>query len=368
MERLVLAYSGSPDSSLAISWLKSTYQADVIAVTLDLGQGRDVEAIRDRALALGAARAHVVDRREEFARDVVLPSLVADALHDDRVPLVAALSRPILARALLEIADSEKAGAIAHAGSGRRGTLDVLLRALRPKLKIIAPRREWALTPEARSAEAQRLGVAPAPGACTAEVNIWGRVFQCPLPVGDDAAASLARTGGFTLTRAPQATPDEAAQVTIAFERGVPTAINRVALPLAELIETLTTVASVHGIGRFEPAEARVGGVAVLEGIEAPAAVLLHAAHRELRRATAARDFDRFSSTVSAAYAEIIAAGQWYSPLRTALAAYADAAQARITGAVGFQLHRGVHSIVDRTVRPASSRRSAAAVLPMTAV
>lgn len=366
MDRLVLAYSGSPDSSLSIPWLKSTYRAEVITVTLDLGQGLELEAIRDRALSLGAARAHVVDRREEFARDFVLPSLAADALQDDRVPMIAPLGRPLLAKTLLEIADSEKAGAVAHAGSGRRGTLDVLLKALRPKLKIVAPRREWSLAGEGRAAEAGRLGIALDADSAVAELNIWGRVSQWPVP--SDGGAAALPPHAFKLTRPAHAWPSEAAHVELAFERGVPTAINRVLLSPTELISNLATVASVHGIGRMDVTEQRSGGTSLLEAVEAPAAVLLHAAHRELRRATAARDFDRFSSTVSAAYADIIAAGQWYSPLRTALAAYVDAAQERITGSVRFQLHKGVYSIVDRTVRPASSSRRTATTLPMASV
>lgn len=359
MNRIVLAYSGSPDGSLSIPWLQSTYQAEVVTVTVDLGQGRILEAVRDRALSLGAVRAHVVDRREEFARDFVLPSLAADALSEDGAPMTAALGRPLLAKTLVEIAESEKATAIAHTGARARGTVDVLLRARRPKLKIVAPRREWTWSESERLEAARRQGIALDLEPCAADTNVWGRTIHCPAELGEPSA------GIFTLTRDPERCPDEPAHVELTFERGVPTAVNRVVLPLSDLLSSLTTLAGAHGVGRSAGGQRAGSSDRVLR--EAPAAVLLHAAHRELRRATATKDLDQFSSTVSVAYAGIIEGGQWFSPLRAALDAYVGVTQERATGAVRFRIHKGTYTILDRTVASAASRRRPA-IIPVATV
>lgn len=354
MDRIVLAYSGGLDTSVAIPWLKERHRAEIVAVTMDLGQGRELEAVRDRALAIGAARAHVLDLREEFARDFVLPALKADALYDDRSPMTAALGRPLIARKLVEIAEIEQAQAVAHGGGGssRRVAFDVLIRALNPKLKVITPARDWGMTRSEVIAHARRHAVPLSPDVESpfrAESNLWGRSIECSSLEDEPPEDS------YTLTRSARECPDEPAYVEIAFDRGTPAAINGVALPMIELIASLGTIASAHGVGRIDVVEHRVGPSKLREIGEAPAAVLLHAAHKELRKVTAPRELERFSRSVSAEYADMIYGGLWFSPLRGALDAFVQSVQEPMTGVVRLKLFKGAYSIVARSATPASA-------------
>jgi argininosuccinate synthase len=356
--RIVLAYSGGLDTSAAIPWLKERYGAEVVAVTMDLGQGRGgLEAVRDRALAIGAARAHVLDLRDAFAHDYVLPSLAADALYDDRSPMIAALSRPVIAKHLVEIADIEHADAVAHGGGAhtKKTTLDVLLRALAPKTKIVAPMLEWGMTRPEVISFARRHGIhvpSDSDDPCRVEANLWGRSIEC---ADLDDAWKEPPDEIFTLTKSARDCPDEPAYVELTFAGGAPSAINGVTLPLLELITSLGTIAATHGVGRIDVVEHRVGQSRLREISEAPAAVLLHAAHRELRKVSASRDLERFSRTVSAEYADIIYGGHWFSPLRKALDGYVRAVQDRITGVVRIKLFKGAHAIVGRTAADAAA-------------
>jgi argininosuccinate synthase len=357
--RIVLAYSGGLPTSAAIPWLKERYGAEVVTVTMDLGQGRGLEAVRDRALAIGAARAHVLDLREAFAHDYVLPGLAADALYDDRSPMIAALARPVIAQKLLEIAAIEHAEAVAHGGGthGRKSTLDALLRALAPKAKLIAPVLEWGMTAPEVVAFARRHGIPVMPGdddPCRIEANLWGRSIECPDL--DDTWKETPDTI-FTITKSARDCPDEPAYVEIAFAAGAPSAINGVTLPLLELITGLGTIAATHGVGRVEVVEHRVGHSRLREISEAPAAVLLHAAHRELRKVSGSRDLERFSRTVSSAYADIIYGGHWFSPLRKALDGYVQAVADRVTGVVRLKLFKGAYAIVGRNAEDTARRR-----------
>jgi argininosuccinate synthase len=354
VERIVLAYSGSLDTSVAIPWLKEHHQTEIVAVTMDLGQGRELEAVRDRALALGALRAHVLDLRDAFVRDFVLPALKADALYDDRSPMTAALGRPLIARKLVEIAEIEHAQIVAHGGggTGRRVAFDVLIRALNPKMKVITPARDWGMSRPEVIEYARRRGI-PLPPAVDSpyrsESNLWGRSIECSA-IEDEPPEEI-----YTLTKSARECPDEPAYVEIAFERGVPAAINSVAMPMIELIACLGTIASAHGVGRIDVVEHRVGSSKLREVGEAPAAVLLHAAHRELRKVSAPRELERFSRTVSAEYADLIYGGLWFSPLRAALDAFVESVQERVTGVVRLKLFKGAYSIVARTATPTSA-------------
>lgn len=354
MERIVLAYSGGLDTSAAIPWLQAQHHAEIIAVTMDFGQGRELEAVRDRALAIGAIRAHVLDLREEFAKDFVLPALKADALYDDRSPMTAALARPLIAQKLVEIAEIEHATAVAHGGGGKKVALDVLIRALNPKLKVLTPARDWGMTRSEVVEYARRHSIPIPPSVESpyhAEANLWGRAIDCSA-LDDEAPEEI-----YTLTKPARESPDAAAYVEIAFERGVPSAINGVAMPLLELIASLTTIASAHGVGRIDLVEYRLGTSKLREVSEAPAAVLLHAAHKELRKATAPRELERFARTVSAEYADLIYSGLWFSPLRAALNGFVDANQERISGIVRLKLFKGAFSIVGRKATPIATHK-----------
>jgi argininosuccinate synthase len=351
MERIVLAYSGGLDTSVAIPWLKEHYGAEVIAVTMDLGQGKELEEVRDRALATGAVRAHVLDLREEFVRDYIVPALKADAIYEDRYPLATALSRPLIASKLVEIAGIEQATAVAHGCTGKgndQARLDVATRALSPTLKVIAPAREWGMTrPEAIEYARQRR--VPVPATLTSlfstDSNLWGRSVEAGA-LEDPWIEPPEEI--YTMTKPPAEWPAEPAYVELSFERGVPTAINGIVMPVLDLIGSLSIIAGAHGVGRIDMVENRLVGIKSREVYEAPAAVVLHTAHKELQSLVTTKDLERFARGVSLQYADIIYNGLWFTPLREALDAFVGKVQERVTGVVRMKLFKGGCRIVGR--------------------
>ena len=351
MQRIVLAYSGGLDTSVAIPWLAEKYGAEIVAVTLDLGQGRELEDVRDRALATGAVRAHVLDVREEFARDYVLPALKADAIYEDRYPMGTALGRPLIARKLMEIAAIEQAAAIAHGCTGKGNDqvrLDVAARSLNPAITVLAPARDWGMTRADEIEYARARGVrvpATVNSPYSVDSNLWGRSIECGVledPWTEPPEAV------YTLTKSPEECPAEAAYVEMTFERGAPTAINGVAMPLVELIASLGTIAGAHGVGRIDMVENRVVGIKSREIYEAPAAVALHAAHRELQKLVTTKDLERLSRFVSVQYADLVYNGLWFTPLREALDAYVAKVQERVSGVIRLKLFKGDCRVVGR--------------------
>src|SRR5215216_5102857 len=258
MKRIVLAYSGGLDTSVAIRWMAEKYDAEVIAVTLDLGQGRELTDVRERALAVGAARAHVLDVRDEFARDYILPALQAGALYEDRYPLSTALGRPLIARKLVEVARMEGAGTIAHGCNGKANDelrLELGVRALDPSMRILAPARSWGMTraEEIEYAKARRI---PIPS--TVDTNLWGRSIERGVleDTWQESPEDI-----YALTRSPQSCPNEPAYVEVEFESGVPVKANGVEMPLVELIESVEIIAGAHGVGRIDMVENATTGV-----------------------------------------------------------------------------------------------------------
>jgi argininosuccinate synthase len=351
MERIVLAYSGGLDTSVAIPWLAEQYDAEIIAVTIDLGQGQELQGLRDRALATGAVRAHVLDLREEFAHDFILQALKADALYEDRDPMAVPLGRPLIAQKLIEVAALERASAVAHGCSGTghgQAGLDVITRALNPSLRVIAPARAWSMT-RAEEIEYARVRGIPAPlsagRSCRTGTNLWGRSIECGVleDPWEEAPDDI-----YSLTRSPAGCPDDPASVELAFERGVPVAINGVAMPLIDLIASLGTIAGAHGVGRIDMVENGLLGVKSRRVYEAPAAVVLHAAHKELQKLVTTRDLDRIARIVSLQYADLVYNGLWFTPMREALDAFVEKVQERVTGAVRLRLFKGDCRIVGR--------------------
>ena len=318
---------------------------------MDLGQGKELEQVRDRALATGAARAHVLDLREEFARDYILPALKADAIYEDRYPMATSLGRPLIAQKLVEIAEIEQATAVAHGCTGKGNDqvrLDVTTRALNPKLKVIAPARVWGMTRPEEIEYARKRGV-PVPATVespySTDANLWGRSIECG--VLEDPWQEPPEEI-FTLTKSPAECPDQPAYVEVAFERGVPTAINGVAMPLLDLIASLGTIAGAHGVGRVDMVENRLVGIKSREIYEAPAAVVLHAAHKELQKLVTTRDLDRLARLISLHYADLVYNGLWFTPTRAALDAFVENVQERVTGTVRLKLFKGDCRIVGR--------------------
>jgi argininosuccinate synthase len=354
MKRIVLAYSGGLDTSVAIPWLKEKYGAQVIAVTVDLGQGRELNQIRERAMSAGAIRCHVLDAREEFARDYILPALQAGALYEERYPLATALSRPLIAKKLVDIAHMESAGAVAHGCTGKGNDqvrIDVSVRALDPGISVIAPAREWGMTRPEEIAYARSRNVSVPTTLArpySTDQNLWGRSIECGVledpwhEPPDDI---------FTLTKAAADAPSAPAYVEIDWLGGVPTAVNGVEMPLVELINSLETIAGVHGIGRIDMVENRLVGIKSREIHEAPAALLLHQAHRELEGLVIPGDLQRLKHRLSQAYADIVYNGLWFSPTRSAIDALVQNIQERVTGTIRVKLYKGDCRVVGRKSR-----------------
>jgi argininosuccinate synthase len=345
--RIVLAYSGGLNSSVAVPWLAEAHDADIVTISLDLGQPGELEEVRDRALATGAVRAHVLDVRDEFARDWVARAVKADAVADDRSPFVSALAAPILARKLVEIAAIEQATTVAHgaADAAAAGRIETAVRALNPQLTTLAPARDWTMTRiEAIEYAGKRGIVVPVTVETphTTDANVWGRVVVAGAS-GSIDAWNEPPEDLFALTKAASACPAEPAYVDVAFERGVPTAVNGVAMPLTDLVDTVGMIAGAHGVGRLD-----VVGSPLREISEVPAAVVLHAAHAELQKLVTPKDTVRFSRRVSREYADLIERGAWFSPLREALDAYVDKIQERVSGAIRLKLFKGDARIVGR--------------------
>lgn len=348
-ERIVLAYSGGLDTSVAIPWLAETYQAEIVAVTLDLGQGKALDGVRERALAIGATRCHVLDVREEFARDYILPALKANAVYEERYPMSTALGRPLIAKKLVEIAHIERTSAVAHGSAGNENDqirFDVSARAIDPKIRVIAPARLWKLTHADKIAYLEARGVSvPAPNAYSVDTNLWGRSIG--RGVLDDPWQEPPENV-YAMTKSPADGPPQPAYVEIGFEKGVPVAVNGVSMSFTELIESLTTIAGAHGVGRIDMVENRVVGVKLREVYEAPAAVILYMAHKELESFVTATPLNRFTQKVSTEYADIVYNGDWFTPFRAALDAFVDCVQERVTGTIRVKLFKGDCRVVGR--------------------
>lgn len=340
MKRIVLAYSGGFATSVAIRWLAQQHEADIITVTLDVGQERALAAVRERALALGAARAHVIDAREEFVRDYVRPALQAGAFGVPGALLPSALALPLIAKRLREIARMESAVLVAHGGepgSASEMALHTAAASLDPAIEVIAVPRVWKMNADEVLAFARAHGIAVPPATrCWTDANVWGRVVH--------AAAGRAPEDAFTLTRPAASAPDEPAFVDVEFAAGVPVRANGVEMPLIEMIESLETLAGAHGVGRAT-LTSDIDGASV---IETPAGFVLAAAHRELEAAVLGSDLANLKNALACTYAEVIASGRWFSAIREAIDAFAALLQPRVTGTVRVKLHKGECVVVDR--------------------
>jgi argininosuccinate synthase len=351
MDRIVLAYSGGLDTSVAIPWLAEKHGAEVVAVTMDLGQGKELDDVRERALAIGAVRAHVIDLREEFARDFILPALQAGAIYEGRYPLATALGRPLISKHLVEIARIEGANAIAHGCTGKGNDqvrMDVSARALEPSIKVIAPARVWGLTRPEEIEYARQRGI-PVPATVdspySTDSNLWGRSIECGC-LEDPWQEPPEEI--YVLTKSPLETPDTPAYVEIEFERGVPVKINGVSMSLVELIQSLETIAGAHGVGRIDMVENRLVGIKSREIYEAPAAVALHAAHRELQKFVTPRDLERLTAELGVKYADLVYNGLWYTPTREAIDALVAKVQEKVTGVIRLKFFKGDCRVVGR--------------------
>ncbi|MCS7206944.1 MAG: argininosuccinate synthase [Dehalococcoidia bacterium] len=350
-KRIVLAYSGGLDTSVAIPWMKEKYQAEVIALTLDLGQGRDLDAIRQKALKTGASKALVVDAREEFIREYVWRALKAGAVYEGVYPLTTALGRPLIAKHLVEVALREGADAVAHGCTGKGNDqvrFDVSVMALAPHLEVIAPVREWGMTRDEEKEYARARGI-PIPEqkgrVYSVDENLFGRAIE-----GEDLEDPWDEPpeDAFAWTKHPSQAPDTPLYVEIEFQQGIPVAINGESLGPVALVEHLNRLAGEHGVGRIDHLENRLVGIKSREVYEAPAAVVLHTAHRALETATLSKEQVRFKDIVAQQYADLVYNGLWFTAHRQDLDAYVDSTQRFVTGTVRLRLFKGTAQVVGR--------------------
>jgi argininosuccinate synthase len=350
-EKIILAYSGGLDTSVSVKWIQEKYGYDVIALGLDVGEGKDLEAIKNKALNVGAIKAYMIDAKELLAKEYILPALKANCLYEGKYPLSSALSRPLISKLLVEVAEKEGATAVAHGCTGKGNDqvrFEVSIQALNPSLKVVAPVREWGMTRDEEIKYAEENGI-PIPvdldNPFSIDANIWGRA--CEAGVLEDPWAE-APEAAFDWTNPIELTPDAAEYVEIEFEQGVPVAVNGEKLPLVQLIETLNELGGKHGVGRIDHIENRLVGIKSREVYENPAALILINAHKELEFLTLTREVTQFKTQVEQQMAKIIYEGLWYSPIRPALDAFINETQKNVSGTIRVKLHKGNHTVVGR--------------------
>ncbi|MGQ0576573.1 MAG: argininosuccinate synthase [Pseudonocardia sp.] len=344
MERVVLAYSGGLDTSVGIGWIAEETGAEVVAVAVDVGQdGEDMEEIRKRALACGAVEAVVTDARDEYAEQYCLPALQANALYMDRYPLVSALSRPLIAKHLVEAAKYHGASTVAHGCTGKGNDqvrFEVGIGALAPELTVVAPVRDFAWTREKAIAWAEERALpidVTKRSPYSIDQNVWGRAVETGF-LEDIWNAPIEDVYSYT---SDPAVPRPADEVVIRFERGVPVAIDGHPVSVLGAIQELNTRAGGQGVGRLDMVEDRLVGIKSREVYEAPGAIALITAHQELENVTVERDVARFKRTVEQRWSELVYDGLWFSPLKTALDAFVADTQTHVTGEVRMTLHAG---------------------------
>ncbi len=349
-KKLVLAYSGGLDTSVAIHWLAER-DWDVMALAVDLGEAKDLDAVQEKALKHGASKSFVVDARDLFLRNFVWPTLQAGALYEGRYPLATALGRPLIAKLLVDLARQERAVAVAHGCTGKGNDqvrFDVATGALAPDLEVVAPVREWGMTREQEIDYARTHGVevpATVESPYSTDVNLWGRSVEAGV-LEDPWEEPPAEV--FAWTADPEKAPSRPAYVEVKFQSGVPVALDGEELDPVAIVERLNALGGEHGVGRIDMVENRLVGIKSREIYEAPAAVILVAAHEALEDLTLSKDLLRFKQTVASEWADLAYNGLWFSSLRQNLHAFVSSTQEHVSGEVRVKLYRGVATVVGR--------------------
>ncbi len=353
--KVVLAYSGGLDTSVAVKWLQDQGYA-VVACCLDVGEGKDLNFIQKKALTVGAVQSYVIDAKEEFANEYALIALQAHALYENKYPLISALSRPLIAKKLVEVAEKEGAVAVAHGCTGKGNDqvrFEVAIQALNPDLQVLAPVREWSWSREEEIEYAKQNNI-PIPinldSPYSIDQNLWGRSNECGV-LEDPWAAPP--EDAYDLTVSLEKAPDTPDKVEIGFEKGVPVSLNGNSMKLSELIADLNELAGKHGVGRIDHVENRLVGIKSREVYECPGAMTLLKAHKELEDLTMVKEMAHFKPVIEKKVAELIYEGLWFSQLNNALTAFLKETQTFVTGTVRVKLFKG-HAIVEGRKSPYS--------------
>ncbi|HAZ64753.1 MAG TPA: argininosuccinate synthase [Armatimonadetes bacterium] len=344
IKRIALAYSGGLDTSVAVKWLAEKYNAEIVAVAIDVGEEKNYEAIRTKALAVGAVESHVVDARDRFVREFLWPALKAGAVYNDKYLLATALARPLIVEEMVRIAEATGCDAVAHGCTGKGNDqvrFEVGFAALNPGLTVIAPAREWNMSRDEEIEYARVHGV-PIPvdldNPYSTDVNLWGRSCECGVLEDPNNSPPA---GAYEWTVDPLDAPNEPERVTIGFEQGVPVSLNGQALDPSPLIAQLNEIAGRHGVGRYDVLEDRLVGIKSREIYEAPAGAVLYAAHMDLEHLTLDKDTLEFKRSVSQRWGQLVYNGLWHGTLLPHLNAFVDSTQRNVTGEVRVRLYKG---------------------------
>jgi argininosuccinate synthase len=354
VRRVLLLYSGGLDTSVMLKWIQDRYDAEVVCLTVNLGQpGEDYEVIEGKARMLGALETHIVDAREEFARRYLVPAIKANAVYGDGYPLFTSLGRPLIAKLAVERARASGCDTIAHGCTGKGNDqvrIEATIATLAPELKVIAPVRSWQMGREEEIAYAREHGIPVKGGTEVApysiDDNLWGRssegrwIEDLSHAPDDDV---------FQLVTRPEEAPEQGETIELGFERGVPISLDGVRLGLVELIESTAEVAARHGIGILDHIEDRIVGLKVRDIYEAPAATVILTAHRELERLVSTIHQNQFKADLDRQWAYLVYAGLWWEPLREDLDAYMNRVNERVTGTIGLKLYKGHVRVVTRS-------------------
>ena len=354
VSRVLLLYSGGLDTSVMLKWIQDEYEAEVVALTINLGQpGEDYDVVKGKAMQLGAIDARVIDAREDFARDYVLPAIKANALYGGGYPLFTALGRPLIAKIAVDVARETGCDTIAHGCTGKGNDqvrIESTVATLAPELKVIAPVRSWQMGRDEEIAYARKHGIPVKGGTETApysiDDNLWGRssegkwIEDLSHAPDDDV---------FQLVTRPELAPDEPEIVTVGFEAGVPVSLNGERLGLVDLLESAAEIGCRHGVGIVDHIEDRIVGLKVRDIYEVPAAAILLTAHEELERLVGTIHQNQFKPALDQRWGYLVYAGLWWEPLRSDLDAYMDAVNAQVTGEIGVRLFKGGVRVVTRS-------------------
>ncbi|MGA3361241.1 MAG: argininosuccinate synthase [Solirubrobacteraceae bacterium] len=354
VHRVLLLYSGGLDTSVMLRWIQERYDAEVVTLTVNLGQpGEDYAVIEGKARAIGAVECHIVDAREVFAKEYLAPAIRANALYGGGYPLFTALGRPLIAKLAVEYARRSGCDTIAHGCTGKGNDqvrIDGTIATLAPELKVIAPVREWAMGREEEIAYAREHGIAVKGGVevvpYSIDDNLWGRSSEGRW-IEDLGHAP--EEDVFQLVTPPRLAPDEPARITLEFERGLPVALDGERLELAALIERVGELGARHGVGIIDHIEDRIVGLKVRDIYEAPAAAIILPAHADLERLVCTIHQNQFKAGLDRQWAYLVYAGLWWEPLRGDLDAYMESVNAQVSGTIGLELYKGTARVVTRS-------------------